>query len=274
MESYGKPEGTRVLPIDEKDQEIEEQETEGFVDMNKTRQIFEVPVLDMKNYGLDSTDRFSGSIAEQIVPRTLKPIKLYRDGLLMPKLVEQPPSEEEFALRRKLLKLEECTGDASIFRESRPQWFDRLCQDCAGYWIRSEAYRNQTDCPQPYLCGTCKYCRKFSRFLTYVLDFDFIEDVDLKEYKGSDCNRCYRKFPRLYRIYWENGKLKVGINFKEKQIFGLEFTPEHNGGVSRKYELQPELRTTRMRNMRRKCKLHVEDKFLFCLQCQRTPYSR
>ena len=109
MESYGKPEGTRVLPIDEKDQEIEEQETEGFVDMNKTRQIFEVPVLDMKNYGLDSTDKLSGSIAEQIVPRTLKPIKLYRDGLLMPKLVEQPPSEEEFALRRKLLKLEECT---------------------------------------------------------------------------------------------------------------------------------------------------------------------
>ena len=35
MESYRRPEGTRILPVAEKDQEIEEQETKGFVDMNE-----------------------------------------------------------------------------------------------------------------------------------------------------------------------------------------------------------------------------------------------
>ena len=125
------------------------------------------------------------------------------------------------------MDLEDCTGEASIMRENRPQWHERPCQTCAEYWIRNEVYKNQTECPQLYLCGTCLYCRRFARFLAYVLDFDFFEDREFKEYKVSECYRCAKKFPRLYRIYWEGGKLKVGINFKEKQVFGLEFTPSH-----------------------------------------------
>ena len=270
MEQFRRPKRVRVLSIEEKDQEVEEQETQGFVDMNKTRQIIGISVIDVKNYDLDPDDKFDGSIAEQVVPRVFKPVKLYRDGLRLRKFVEQPPSEEESALRRKLMDLEDCTGEASIMRENRPQWHERLCEKCAEYWIKKEVYKNQTECPQPYLCGTCLYCRRYARFLAYVFDFDLFEDREFKEYKGSECYRCAKKFPRLYRIYWTDGKLKVGINFKEKQVFDLEFTPAHQNGIPKTYVLQREVRTARFRNMKRKCKIHHEHKYFFCPACRRS----